>query len=121
MYRKGIITIDDLEGQLAAVKAETEAARARLRTVEQELADTELRKVQLTTIEDRLGEIRSILDGGLSYEVKRQIVELLVTQVKVTTAGEGADRHIDAEVTFAFDRDALCSDYTDMGSSRPRA
>jgi len=87
-----------------------------LRTVEQELADTELRKVQLTTIEDRLGEIRSILlDGGLSYEVKRQIVELLVTQVKVTTVGGGTNRHIDAEVTFAFDQNALCSDYTDNG------
>jgi len=74
----------------------------------------ELRKVQLTTIEDRLGEIRSILDGGLSYHVKRRIEEFLVTQVKVTTVGDGSNGHIDAEVTFAFDQNALCSDYLDI-------
>ncbi len=116
LYRKGIITVDDLEGQLATVKAETKAAQARLTHIEQELTNTELRKVQFTTIEDRLGEIRSILDGGLTYQVKRQIVELLVTQVKVTTVGEGTSRHIDAEVTFAFDQNALCSGYTNRGS-----
>ena len=113
IYRRGLIDADDVDRQLAAINAETESAKERLSQVERELANAETLKQRFTTIEDRLADIRAILDGGLTYEVKRQIVELLVSRVQVTTVGEGRDRHIEAAVVFAIDRNALHSDYTD--------
>ncbi len=66
------------------------------------------------TIQERLAEIRELLNSGVSYEVKRQIVELLVDRVTVTTIGEGRDRHIEAEIVFSIDRNALRSSHTDI-------
>jgi len=113
IYRRGFINTDEVEAQLAAINQETKAVKVRLSEIERELANAETLKQRFTTIEDRLADIRAILDNGLTYEVKRQIVELLVDKVKVTTVGEGRDRRIEAEIVFAIDRNALRSNHTD--------
>jgi site-specific DNA recombinase len=118
LYRRELISMNDVERQMRAIKHETEVAKARLAQVEHELSNADALKQRCVTIEDRLAEIRGLLDSGVSYEVKRQIVELLVSQVKVTTIGEGRDRHIDAEVVFAIDRNALCSGHTDISVTK---
>ncbi len=66
-----------------------------------------------------IADIWSILGTGLSYQVRRQIIELLVSQVKLTTIGEGSRRTMDAEVTFAIDPDAVCLSYTDTLAATP--
>jgi len=124
IYRREIITVDEVERQLGAIKAEGEAARVRLGEVEGELSNADALKQRCATIEERLDEIRDLLNSGLCYQVKRQIIELLVDRVTVTTIGEGRERRIEAEVVFAIDRNALHSVHRDISeeatSSKPK-
>jgi len=124
IYRRELITVDEVERQLGAIKAEGEAARVRLGEVEGELSNADALKQRCATIEERLDEIRGLLNSGLCYQVKRQIIELLVDRVTVTTIGEGRDRRIEAEVVFAIDRNALHSVHRDISeeatSSEPK-
>jgi len=90
LYWQEFIIVDEVERQLGAIKAEAKAASARLGEVKRGLSNADALKQRCTTIEERLDEMRDLLNSGVSYQVRRQIVELLVDRVMVTMIGRGA-------------------------------
>ena len=74
----------------ALVRTSTTSARAR---------ET---RAQLKGIGDVLAKLNRRLDGPLSWEFKRQLVETLVESVRVETVGEGSERDSRVTATYHF-------------------
>jgi site-specific DNA recombinase len=119
LYRRGRIRLEDLEGQLATVEAEERVLRDSLAAVEAEAGHDEAVATYLDDLEATLrvaGEkLDAIAADAASGEpereeraaaARRELVELLVERVLVTTTGEGRRRDAVVRVDFRFN----CSD-----------
>ncbi len=105
LYRRGRATLADAEAQLDAIQLEAGELRAALdamRTQEElaqafeaHYADAAVLLGQLT---DRLEEIEATDD----WATKRQVVELLVSEITVTSRGVGRAKEANLAVTYAF-------------------
>jgi site-specific DNA recombinase len=121
LYRRELITLDDLSRQLEKITQEESYIRSRLGELDREMSAREVQEHRLKTVHDVLTDLRSVMNNGLTWEVKRQIVELLVLEVRANTVGQGQDKQLEVQVTFAFDRDAQTANYTPRDSSQQRA
>lgn len=105
LFRKKRITLVEAETQLDQVEKEAVDLRTTLRGLEsqQELTQTFAEHYQeaeelLVRLRDRLGDIEAKDD----FAAKRQVVELLVTDIVVDTHGEGSRKHATVTVSYAF-------------------
>lgn len=112
LYRRELITLDDLSRQMEKITQEESYIRSRLGEIDREVSAREVQEHRLKTVQDVLTNLRSVMNNGLTWEVKRQIVELLVVEVKANTVGERRDKQLEVQVTFAFNRNASTANYT---------
>jgi site-specific DNA recombinase len=115
LYRRGRIRLEELEGQLAAVEAEERVLRDSLAAVEAEGAHDEAVATYLDDLEATLRIAGEKLDAiaadeasgdaarvGRARAARRDLVDLLVERVLVTTTGEGRRRDATVRVDFRF-------------------
>jgi len=109
LYRRDLITPDDLEGQLAKIAAEQEEIEKRLATL------TEAMEAEPEPISpDLLEEIRRKLPG-LDDAARQVIVSLLVRRIVINTEDTEDGTCIVASVEYRFPR--VVSSSTGRGSS----
>ena len=76
LFRKGRIDEAALDSQLDEIEAEERSLRARLEMANKSSRAQEMEA--LATVEALLNRLREKLDEGVSWELKRQLVEVLV-------------------------------------------
>jgi site-specific DNA recombinase len=103
-FRKGIIEEADLEADLTNIRREVDSLHIELQSLEQHSAKAEKQRAQLSTAADLLDELRVKRNNGLSYPVKRQIVETLAEGITVEMNGAVVVRYRFTPIT----------DYTDV-------
>jgi site-specific DNA recombinase len=115
LFRRGRIDADALDRQLDQIAQEEEGLRADLDAAKARAADATEGAARLRTAEDLLLELHRRQDEEPTWEVKRQLVELLVVNIRVDTVAEDGKAEAAAEVTYAFTPAAT---RTGRGSSR---
>src|SRR5262249_39298261 len=100
LFRKGRINEDVLGAQMDQIEAEEAALRARIEELSARLRAVEVGSVQLGSAGALLAKLRARLDGPLSWELKRQLVEKLVEGIRVDTFKENGKGR--AEVTVPY-------------------
>jgi len=103
LFRKGRIKESALNTQLDAIEREETALRFRIETLERQVQTAVEQGAQLNRIEVLLAEINSRLDQPLTWECKREIVELLVESIRVETVEDGDKKAARVVVTYRFD------------------
>ncbi|MGD0205425.1 MAG: hypothetical protein ABSB57_03155, partial [Dehalococcoidia bacterium] len=118
-YRKGIIESDDLDREMAKMRAETQALRDRITHLNGQLEAVSRAAEDLRSAESLLLELRERLVEPLSWEIKRQLVELLVSEIRVDTDCSTKPKTVKIVVVYRFDGDV--SNRTGRDSWRPPA
>jgi len=104
-YRKGVIESDDLEREMVKIRAETEALRDRITHLNGQLEAVSRAAEDLRSAESLLLELRERLAEPLSWEIKRQLVELLVSEIRVETDCSTKPKTVKIVVVYRFDGD----------------
>ncbi|MEA2640391.1 MAG: site-specific recombinase, partial [Chloroflexota bacterium] len=115
-YRKCILTAEDLEQQLTKIRIETSALTERLAALDERARLRTSAATQLHTAEALLTELRTRLDAPPSFEMQRQLVELLVAEIRVDTGVEAKPKTATITVTYRFD--GAVQTCMGMGSTR---
>jgi hypothetical protein len=87
--------MDDIDREEAALRANIEDLSAGLRS----LADA---TAQLQSTQALLEKLRGRLDQGVSWEVKRQLIEALVSGIRIDTVEENGKKCASIVVTYRF-------------------
>jgi hypothetical protein len=101
LFRKGRIDEAALDCQLDEIQAEEESLRTRLaaaRTAEPEQEAV----AALANVPAMLERLREKLDAGVTWNLKRQLVEVLVDGITVETTGDEKSRQAVVNVRYRF-------------------
>lgn len=104
-YRKGIIESDDLEREMGKIRAETAALEEHIAYLDGQLEASSRAAESLRSAESLLLELRERLGKPLSWEMKRQLVELLVSEIRVDTDCSTKPKKVKIVVVYRFDGD----------------
>jgi site-specific DNA recombinase len=115
LYRRGRITVDELDAHLDRISEEKQTLEERLRALEPQLAPA----ADGLPSEDLLAEIRCRLDEGLDDERRQEIASLLVRRITIETEFLERGKRATAMVEYKFPR--VVSTCTDRDSWRPPA
>jgi hypothetical protein len=111
LFRKGLIVESDLERQLGQITREEGNLRANIDDLAGRLQDAEAGATQLQSAQALLERLRASLAAGVSWEVKRQLVEALVGGIRIETIEEDGKRSASVAVTYRFASSiATCTD-----------
>lgn len=123
LFRKKLITQADVEVQLEKIMNEKQALEERLSETKNQVQDNFNIKVRFDTIRDTLLKIRERINDELTFEEKRDIVKILVSEVSVYTEnGDGnggnkiSKKKAKVSIIYNFSKDI---NHTDTGSSKP--
>jgi site-specific DNA recombinase len=108
LFRKGRIDEDALDAQLDEIESEEKAMRQRLNTAVR--GEPEPQTNMLATVEDMLSRLRTKLDQGISWELKRELVEVLVDGIRVDTVVAEGRRESVINVRYRFSSVDTCTD-----------
>ena len=112
LYRRELITPEDLETQLEKIAAEQKEVEERLRAFNDEMgADPE----PIPT--DLLEEVRARLDAGLDDAKRQEIVSILVRRIVIRTEEVAGEKQVVASVEYRFL--GVVNSSTGRGSSPP--
>lgn len=100
LFRKGRIDEAALNCQLDEIVAEEESLRTRLAAVRspEPVQDAEA----LASVPAMLEKLREKLDAGITWELKRQLVEVLVDGIRIDTVEAGNRREAVVNVRYRF-------------------
>ena len=113
LYRKNHIGLEDLERQLRKIAAEEDGVRDRLTYLRTEEDTRKSMSSRLAGAGELLDTLRSRLKDDLTWEEKRELVELLVVDVTVDGEEKQQEKEPQVTVTYAFDGRAVTSTDTD--------
>ena len=116
LYRKGRIDGASLDRQLDAIAADEASLFADLERTRARMQSNQDASGAVLEAEHLLRELGTQLDGPLSWETKREVVEALVASIVVDTVEQVGKRQALARVTYRFTDVTGC---TDTGSSQP--
>jgi site-specific DNA recombinase len=116
LFRKGRIQEDALNVQMDQIDREEAALKARIDDLSTQLRGTEAGAARLGSAGALLAKLRARLDEPISWELKRQLVEVLVGGVRVDTFQENGKRC--AAVTVTYRLASTVDTCTDRGSWR---
>jgi site-specific DNA recombinase len=102
LFRKSRISEGDLDCQLDQIGGEEAGIRANIEDVSATLRDVGDETAQLQSTQVLLEKLRGGLDQGVSWEVKRHLVEALVGSIKIDTQEENGKRCASVAVTYRF-------------------
>ena len=117
LFRKGRIDEVALDAQLDEIVAEEESLRTRLAAARS--PEPEQEAAALASVPAMLEALREKLDAGVTWELKRQVVEVLVDGITVDTVEAGTRRQAIVNVRYKFV--SSVDTCTDTDSSSPQA
>ena len=92
LYRKGHISDDTVERQMEEIEAEETRLRSKVLELRQRMEGVETESSQLESAAGILERLGARLEGALSWEMRRELVECLVEQVRVDTTETNGQR-----------------------------
>ena len=105
LFRRGKATLGDTEAQLDAIDCEATEVRAALEALraQQDLAEAfEAHYNEATALLTRLREHLEDVELSDDTQTKRQVIELLVTRIRVDTEGTGRAKCANITITYTF-------------------
>jgi hypothetical protein len=110
LFRKGRINEADLDRQMDQIDREEAGLRSNIEDVSARLLGVDgVGRVQ--SAEALLEELRGRLDAGVSWEVKRNLIEALVGIIRIDTSDENGKRCASIAITYRFGvRVSTCTD-----------
>jgi site-specific DNA recombinase len=100
LYRKGRIDEASLDSQLDEIDTEEKSLRARLHMASRNEPAQDV--TALASLDALLDRLRKKLDEGVSWEQKRQLVEVMVDGITVDTIESGTRREAIINVRYKF-------------------
>ena len=119
LYRRGRLNDAELDEQVEEIDKDAAGLTAQIAELESKLGGTDSNGAVLESAEALLTRLRKRLDQPLSFERRRQLVELLVGGIRVETIRNGEKRENIVTVTYRFPSAVVKC--TDRGSSRQPA
>lgn len=104
LYRKGIIDEETVASQLQVVETNKANLRVQVGHIEAELKKLVDQQHQCQTTQELLERLNGILDGELTFEVKREVVDALVEGIRVDTYGDGNKKSATVTVSYRFEK-----------------
>ena len=101
-YRRGLIDIEELERHINSSNQELDLLYAGLTDVSQQSEHAGHTEELLTDAESILLELQNKVNGPLSFDTKRSVVDALVDGITVETSGEGRHKEATVTVTYTF-------------------
>jgi len=101
LFRRERIDEATLDHQLDLIRAESDRLQVEIETATRALS-AEDRVAQLQTAEVLLATLRSRLDGPISPELKRKVVEILVERVQANTVERFGVQQSELLITYQF-------------------
>jgi site-specific DNA recombinase len=102
LYRRGRLNDAELDQQVEEIDKEAAGLSAQIAELEGKLGSTDSNGAVLESAEALLTRLRQRLDQPLTYERKRQLVELLVGGIRIDTVRNGQKRENIVTVTYRF-------------------
>jgi hypothetical protein len=100
LFRKGRIDEAALDCQLDEIVAEEESLRIRLAAAR--APEPAQEAAALASLPAMLEKLREKLDEGVTWELKRQLAEVLVDGITIDTVGTGTGREAVINVRYKF-------------------
>lgn len=119
LYRRGLLNDAELDQQVVEIDREAAGLASQIEELESKLGGTTANGPALENAEALLTRLRKRMDQPLTYERKRQLVELLVGGIRIETIRNGEKRENVVTVTYRFP--SAVEKCTDRGSLRRRA
>lgn len=122
LFRKELITEKDLERQLREMGRQEAVLRANIEDLSERLQNTAVDGSQLASAQELLGKLRGRLKAGISWDVKRQMIEALVGGIRIDTSQEAGKKSACIVVTYRFASSiATCTDAPAASTAMPPA
>jgi len=119
LFRRSRITEAELDSQLDEISAEEESLRLAIAEVHDEANSTARTDAFLASAGALLTQLRHRLDQGVSWELKRELINILVGQIRVECAHKGDRERPLVRITYRFPEATVTC--TDRSSSRQPA
>jgi site-specific DNA recombinase len=119
LYRRGRLNDAELDEQVEEIDKDAAGLTAQIAELESKLGGTDSNGAALEGAEALLTRLRKRLDQPLTFERRRQLVELLVGGIRVETIRNGEKRENIVTVTYRFPSAVVKC--TDRGSSHQPA
>lgn len=116
VYRRQLISINDLESQLVKIAGEEKSLSVRLDELQSSAREQERVEEKLNKAGELIQKLQEVLKNPLPWKVKRKVVQLLVWEVRVDTVVQDNKRKAEIVLTFAFDENMLSANHTPTGS-----
>lgn len=108
LFRRGRIDEAALDAQLDEIETEERLLRIRLDVAQRN--GSPQKDNGIANVESLLERLREKLDKGISWELKRELVEVLVDGITVDTIGSGNQREAVINVRYRFSSVDTCTD-----------
>ncbi|MBU1701263.1 MAG: hypothetical protein KJ831_14085, partial [Candidatus Eisenbacteria bacterium] len=120
LYRRGTIDTALLDHQMADIETERQNLTQALVCVRERLGGVQAAATRIDSAEALLSELNGRLDGTLTWELKREIVETLVEGIIVETVEKkNGKKEAIVHVTYCFDKpNSLLTNHTQIRASR---
>jgi site-specific DNA recombinase len=102
LYRRGRLNDAELDEQVEEIDKDATGLTAQISELESKLGGTDSNGAVLESAEALLTRLRKRLDQPLTFERRRQLVELLVGGIRVETIRNGEKRENIVTVTYRF-------------------
>ena len=102
LYRKGLLNEAELEQQLMEIDQEAGGLASQIEELERKLSGVDANRSGLDNTEALLTRLRERLDQPLTWERKRQLIELLVGGIRIETIRSGQKPENVVTVTYRF-------------------
>ena len=111
LFRRSRITEAELDSQLDEISAEEESLRLAIAEVHDEANSTARTDAFLASAGALLTQLRHRLDQGVSWELKRELINILVGQIRVECAHKGDRERPLVRITYRFpEATVTCTD-----------
>ncbi|MFN0168661.1 MAG: recombinase family protein [Bryobacteraceae bacterium] len=102
LYRRGRLTDADLDAQMDEIGKEEATLEARVAELRGKIAGADSIGATLSSAETLLAKLRKRLDQPVSWEQKRQLIEVLVAGIQVDTVEECGVKQAKTTVSYRF-------------------
>lgn len=111
LYRRKLIKDGDVDLQLQKISHEENTLKARLEVLTAQLEAAATFTEKFSSAEHLLADLRAKLVDEPTFEVKRDIVKMLVREIRVETKNsEGSNPRLSVSVHYSFCQDVLHTD-----------
>jgi site-specific DNA recombinase len=102
LFRRGRLDDKALDQQMDEIGKEETALELQLEELRGKVTSSESIAANLSSAEALLGKLRKRLDGPVSWEIKRQLVEILVAGIRVDTTESWGVKQSEITVNYRF-------------------